>query len=86
MAQPWQAVAELDYTSTTETAHLAACVGPDEGSDDMEVYNKCLAFAGPGDYRMRLHARGRGINPDGVQEESEPIAEYYLLQVWSAGT
>ncbi|MFF9431268.1 hypothetical protein [Streptomyces sp. NPDC014746] len=86
MSQPWEDAAELDYTSTTERAHRAACMGPDEESDDMEVYNIDLAFAGPGDYRIRLHARGRGINPDGVQEESEPIAEHYLLQVWSAGT
>ncbi|MEE1819724.1 hypothetical protein PUR59_32480 [Streptomyces sp. SP18ES09] len=37
VSQHWQDVAELDYTSTTETADLAACMGPDEESDDMEV-------------------------------------------------
>ncbi|ROQ23559.1 hypothetical protein EDD98_7503 [Streptomyces sp. PanSC19] len=83
-SQPWEDIAEFAYISPTETAHLAACMGPDEETDDMEAYDVDLAFAGPGDYRMRLHARGRGINPDGVQEDSEPIAEHYLLQVWSA--
>ncbi|WP_435191354.1 hypothetical protein [Streptomyces sp. bgisy126] len=82
--QPWEDVAEFGYTSTTDTARLAACMGPDEESDDMEAYDLDLAFTGPGDYRMRLHARGRGINPDGVQEENEPLAEHYLLQVWPA--
>ncbi|ROQ23593.1 hypothetical protein EDD98_7540 [Streptomyces sp. PanSC19] len=81
-SQPWEDIAEFAYTSTTETAHLAACMGPDEETDGMEAYDVDLAFAGPGDYHMRLHARGRGINPDGVQEDSEPIAEHYLLQVW----
>ncbi|MFG2291718.1 hypothetical protein [Streptomyces sp. NPDC048603] len=81
-SQPWEDVAEFDYTSTTETVHLAACMGPDEESDDMDAYEIDLAFAGPDDYRMRLHARGRSINPDGVQQESDPIAEHYLLQVW----
>ncbi|MGW8361139.1 hypothetical protein ACWGK1_11300 [Streptomyces wedmorensis] len=83
-SQPWEDVVEFGYTSTTGTAHLSACMRPDEETDDMEVYEVGLAFAGPSDYRMRLHARGRGINPDGVQEESEPIAEHYLLQVWPA--
>ncbi|MFC9398651.1 hypothetical protein ACFTWS_36735 [Streptomyces sp. NPDC057027] len=83
-SQPWEDVVEFGYASTTGTAHLSACMGPDEETDDMEAYEIDLAFAGPGDYRMRLHARGRAINPDGVQEESEPIAEHYLLQVWPA--
>ncbi|WP_426361688.1 hypothetical protein [Streptomyces sp. E-08] len=83
-SQPWEDIAEFDYTSTTETAHLTACMGPDEETEDMEVYDVDLAFAGPGDYHMRFHARCRGINPDGVQEDSEPIAEHYLLPVWPA--
>ncbi|QZY20236.1 hypothetical protein [Streptomyces decoyicus] len=34
---------------------------------------------GPGWYRMRVHASGRSINPDGVSEE--PV-EDYLIAVW----
>ncbi|MEU2726066.1 hypothetical protein [Streptomyces smyrnaeus] len=40
-----------------------------------------LAPAGPGSYRVRVHARGRDIAPDGVAEE--PV-EDYLLIVWPA--
>ncbi|MFF0476630.1 hypothetical protein [Streptomyces sp. NPDC004284] len=81
-SQEWEEAAEFDYTSTTGVTHLAACMGPDEESDDMEAYEVNLTFNGPGDYRMRLHALGRGLSPDGVQDEDEPIAEHYLLQVW----
>ncbi|MEV0095131.1 hypothetical protein [Streptomyces sp. NPDC050738] len=59
-------------------------MGPNEDSDDMDAYEVNLAFNGPGTYRMRLHAHGRDTNPDGVQEDSKPIAEHYLLQVWPA--
>ncbi|WP_405851890.1 hypothetical protein OG361_04130 [Streptomyces sp. NBC_00090] len=81
-SQQWEEAVEFDYTSTVGVTHLAASMGPDEESDDMEAYEVNLAFTGPGGYRMRLHARGRGLHPDGVQEEDEPIAEHYLLQVW----
>jgi hypothetical protein len=42
-----------------------------------------LSTAGPGWYRLRVHARGRGreTNPDGVQ--NDPV-EDYLLAIWSA--
>lgn len=39
-----------------------------------------LSLAGPGDYRVRVHARGRDTMPDGVA--FEPV-EDYLLVVWS---
>ncbi|WP_306314220.1 hypothetical protein [Streptomyces hydrogenans] len=81
-SQKWEDVAEFEYTPTTGVVHLAASMGPDEESDDMETYELNLAFAGPGTYRMRLHALGRELNPDGVQEEGKPIAEHYLLQIW----
>ncbi len=40
-----------------------------------------LTPAGPGSYRVRVHARGRDTAPDGVAEE--PL-EDYLLTVWPA--
>ncbi|MFG2629816.1 hypothetical protein [Streptomyces sp. NPDC048473] len=58
----------------------------DTGEDPQEPYETNLAHAGPCEYRLRLHARGRDINPDGVQDEDEPIAEHYLLQVWPKRT
>ena len=38
-----------------------------------------LTAAGPGDYRVRVHARGRDRNVDGVDEE--PAEEYHIV-VW----
>lgn len=38
-----------------------------------------LAVTGPGWYRIRVHAQGRGTNPDGT--DSDPI-ERYLLTIW----
>ncbi|WP_175647249.1 hypothetical protein [Streptomyces cyaneochromogenes] len=38
-----------------------------------------LATTGPGWYRIRVHAHGRGTNPDGT--DSDPI-ERYQLTVW----
>ncbi|MER5449256.1 hypothetical protein ABT065_27070 [Streptomyces sp. NPDC002764] len=40
-----------------------------------------LATGGPGWYRLRVHAHGRGTNPDGT--DSEPV-ERYLLTAWPA--
>ncbi|MEU9125956.1 hypothetical protein AB0C96_40150 [Streptomyces sp. NPDC048506] len=56
-------------------------MGPGEESDDLAAYEVNLAFNGPGSYRMRVHARGRTVDPDGVQDDDEPIAEHYLVQV-----
>lgn len=56
------------------------------GEDPREPYETYLAHAGAGTYRMRLHARDRDINPDGVQDEDEPIAEHRLFQVWPKRT
>lgn len=41
-----------------------------------------LAASGPGWYRLRVHARGRDIAPDGVA--FDPV-EHYLLTTWPAG-
>ncbi|MFD0336359.1 hypothetical protein ACFQZ0_30225 [Streptomyces erythrogriseus] len=40
-----------------------------------------LTPQGPGTYRVRVHARGRDIVPDGVADDP---AEDYLLIVWPA--
>jgi hypothetical protein len=40
-----------------------------------------LTAAGPGDYRIRVHARGRDENSDGV--DFEPVEEY-LVMAWPA--
>ncbi|MFD5557663.1 hypothetical protein ACFWIA_27960 [Streptomyces sp. NPDC127068] len=38
-----------------------------------------LASGGPGWYRLRVHAHGRGLNPDGVSTDP---TERYLIQAW----
>lgn len=40
-----------------------------------------LSVAGPGTYRVRVHARGRTIDYDGSMARSR---EHYLIQVWPA--
>ncbi|MER6680098.1 hypothetical protein [Streptomyces olivaceoviridis] len=49
--------------------------------DNLDEELPVLPFAGPGDYRPRVHARGRdtaiGLAP-------EVVTEWYLVQVWPA--
>jgi hypothetical protein len=40
-----------------------------------------MSTHGPGDYRLRAHARGRDLNYDQAQEIS---SEHYLLTIWPA--
>jgi hypothetical protein len=40
-----------------------------------------LSPAGPGDYRVRVHARGRDVPP---WEAPDSVTEDYLVQVWPA--
>jgi hypothetical protein len=48
---------------------------------DVEDPFPILTLAGPGDYRIRVHARGRDTDVDGVAEE--PV-EQYRIAVWPA--
>ncbi|MGW1193576.1 hypothetical protein [Streptomyces sp. NPDC002559] len=82
---PWDETEETDLTSSTGDFRYSALMG-NTGEDPQEPYETNLAHAGPGTYRLRLHARGRDTNPDGVQDDDEPIAEHYLLQVWPKRT
>ncbi|MFI0192023.1 hypothetical protein ACH4PW_31320 [Streptomyces sp. NPDC017082] len=40
-----------------------------------------LSFNGPGDYRLRIHARGRDTAVDLTPDD---VTEWYLIQVWPA--
>ncbi|MDI1456477.1 hypothetical protein ACWDU8_05775 [Streptomyces sp. NPDC003388] len=40
-----------------------------------------LSFDGPGDYRLRIHARGRDTATDHAPDE---VTEHYLIQTWPA--
>ncbi|MFE1198722.1 hypothetical protein ACFW6E_39275 [Streptomyces olivaceoviridis] len=49
--------------------------------DNLDEELPVLSFGGPGDYRPRVHARGRdtaiGLAPG-------EVTEWYLVQVWPA--
>ncbi|MFJ9817748.1 hypothetical protein ACIRU3_21280 [Streptomyces sp. NPDC101151] len=51
--------------------------------DDLDEELPVLSFDGPGDYRLRIHARGRDTAIDLAPDE---ITEWYLIQAWPAQT
>jgi hypothetical protein len=71
---PWEEVVEVDLRSENGGMRVMSL-----GLDVSEEL--VLTAAGPGLYRMRVHARGRDTNPDGVAEE--PV-EHYHLATWPA--
>jgi hypothetical protein len=72
---PWDDVVETSFTAPTGQARVAVTM--DDVPDDLPL----LTPAGPGTYRVRVHASGRDTDPDGVAEE--PF-ETYLIIVWPA--
>ncbi|GAA2641937.1 hypothetical protein GCM10010412_001310 [Nonomuraea recticatena] len=68
----WEEEAEVDLITSTGEMWLAGLMN---GPADLPN----LTPHGPGRYRMRVHARGRGINYDGVATKP---CEFYLLVVW----
>jgi hypothetical protein len=48
---------------------------------DLDEELPVLSFNGPGDYRLRVHARGRDTAVDLVPDE---VTEWYLIQAWPA--
>lgn len=71
----WDAIAEISLEAPH--GHLAVQPLMNPLEDDFPV----LTPAGPGTYRVRVHARGRDSNYD--LAVSEPC-EDYLVQVWPA--
>jgi hypothetical protein len=70
----WDDVVEVSLRATNGRATVAALMSR---APDLPV----LTPDGPGDYRLRVHARGRDTAPDGVA--FEPF-EDYLIAVWPA--
>jgi hypothetical protein len=68
----WDEVAEVSLTAPVGRVRAAALEATLDSLPDLTV-------AGPGDYRVRVHARGRDTSIDGVA--SEPV-EDYLVVVW----
>lgn len=70
----WDEISEVTFKSTTGEAYLDTTNGPADQDEN-------LAHAGPGKYRLRVHSRGRDLDPDGVEGDGEP-GEEYLIQMW----
>ncbi|MFE7841031.1 hypothetical protein ACFU53_34735 [Streptomyces sp. NPDC057474] len=50
---------------------------------DLDEDLPVLSFAGPGDYRLHVHARGRDTAIDLAPDE---VTEWHLIQAWPAPT
>jgi len=73
--QDWDEIAEVSVSAPVGRLSVTSLLI--EGMDIFPV----LTAAGPGAYRIRVHARGRDTDIDGVA--FEPF-EDYLIQVWPA--
>ncbi|MGI5187539.1 hypothetical protein ACQEVI_05265 [Promicromonospora sp. CA-289599] len=74
-ASDWQDAAEFSVLVRDKTAYVGGF------SQDHRTASR-IDSAGPGWYRLRVHAKGRAAAPDLVV--AEPTEEY-LIQVWRAG-
>ncbi|MER5942449.1 hypothetical protein ABT121_34685 [Streptomyces sp. NPDC001928] len=71
----WQEIVEV-------SAHCASGELMVRGMmDDLDEELPVLSFNGPGDYRLRVHARGRDTAVDLAPDE---VTEWYLIQAWPA--
>ena len=68
----WDEVVDVSLTAPVGQLRPAALMA---GSDPFPV----LTVAGPGEYRVRVHANGRDTNIDGVDTEPR---ERYLVLAW----
>lgn len=69
----WDEIVEISVQSVLEDLRIHS--GYEITPDNLPVLNP----RGPDWYRMRVHARGRSVNPDGVSQE--PV-EDYLITIW----
>ncbi|MGI5213760.1 hypothetical protein [Plantactinospora sp. CA-290183] len=71
----WDDAVEISYRTAVGESYLGSRRGA--GTDYPRI-----SFQGPGSYRIRVHARGRDLPPDGPG--AGRVEEEYLLQVWRA--
>ncbi|MEU6351041.1 hypothetical protein ABZ896_17160 [Streptomyces sp. NPDC047072] len=71
----WQEIVEVSAHSASGDLMVRGMM------DDLDAELPVLSFNGPGDYRLRLHARGRDTAIDLAPDE---ITEWYLIQAWPA--
>ncbi|MEU9575558.1 hypothetical protein AB0D62_38180 [Streptomyces massasporeus] len=73
--EDWQEIVEISAHSASGGLMVRAMM------DDLDEELPVLSFNGPGDYRLRVHARGRDTAVDLTPEE---VTEWYLIQAWPA--
>lgn len=71
----WQDIVEISAHSVSGDLRVRGIM------DDLDEELPVLAFNGPGDYRLRVHARGRDTAVDLAPDE---VTEWYLIQAWPA--
>ncbi|MGW4439112.1 hypothetical protein ACWELO_25685 [Streptomyces sp. NPDC004596] len=71
----WEEIVEVSLHSVSGELMVRGLM------DDLDEELPVLSFAGPGDYRLRIHARGRDTATDHAPCE---VTEHYLLQAWPA--
>jgi hypothetical protein len=69
----WQEIVEISACSTSGDLMVRGLM------DDLDEELPVLSFSGPGDYRLRIHARGRDTAVDLAPDE---VTEWYLIQAW----
>ncbi len=69
----WQEIVEISAHSTSGDLMVRGQM------DDLDEELPVLSSSGPGDYRLRIHARGRDTAVDLAPDE---VAEWYLIQAW----
>jgi hypothetical protein len=73
--EDWDEVVEVSFVAPVGRVRVTTIMS------DVPESLPLLTPAGPGTYRLRLHAKGRDTNPDGAADD--PF-ETYLLIVWPA--
>ncbi|GAB2889659.1 hypothetical protein GCM10027074_67420 [Streptomyces deserti] len=71
----WQEIVEISAQSASGELMVRGIM------DDLDEELPVLSFNGPGDYRLRIHARGRDTAVDLAPDE---VTEWYLIQAWPA--
>ncbi|MFE2669263.1 hypothetical protein [Streptomyces mirabilis] len=71
----WQEIVEISAHSASGGLMVRGMMA------DLEEELPVLSFRGPGDYRLRIHARGRDTAVDLAPDE---VTEWYLIQAWPA--
>ncbi|MGW2520820.1 hypothetical protein ACWC09_28160 [Streptomyces sp. NPDC001617] len=71
----WQEIVEVSLHSASGELMVRGLMA------DLDEELPVLSFDGAGDYRLRIHARGRDTAVDLAPDE---VTEWYLIQVWPA--